>query len=90
MPRVPTRILSADELARLNELEFLTVREAAAYIRVGQGLIRSGIRRGTIPSYRVGTWFRIPRRQFLASLEAGALSDVNEPEAVAEIVRLPQ
>jgi len=74
MPNVPDRLLTGDEIAQLNEQEFWTVAEAAAFLRVGQGVIRTAIRRGTIPCFRVGTWMRIPRRRFLESVEAGALT----------------
>ena len=87
MPKVPERLLTADELARLSEQEFWTVEEAAAVLRVGKGLIRTAIRRGTIPCFRAGTWMRIPRRRFLELLEVGSLT-LDTPEA--EIVRLPQ
>lgn len=87
MPKVPERLLTANELARLHEQDFWTVEEAAAVLRVGKGLIRTAIRRGTIPCFRAGTWMRIPRRRFLELLEAGALT-LDAP--VAEIVRLPQ
>ena len=87
MPKVPERLLTAEELAHLNEQEFWTVEEAAAMLRVGKGFIRSAIRRGAIPCFRAGTWMRIPRRRFLELLETGALK-VDTPDA--EIVRLPQ
>ena len=87
MPKVPERRLTADELASLHAQEFWTVEEAAAVLRVGKGLIRTAIRRGTIPCFRAGTWMRIPRRRFLELLETGALT-LDVP--VAEIVRLPQ
>ncbi len=88
MPRVPAKLLTADEIESLNSQEFLTVREAAGLLRVGQGLIRTAIRRGTIPCFRAGTWMRIPRRRLLELLEAGALT-LDAPESDAEIVRLP-
>ena len=88
MPKVPERRLTADEIAYLNEQEFWSVEEAAAMLRVGKGIIRTAIRRGTIPCFRVGTWMRIPRRRLLNLLEAGALKAIDRPEA--EIVRLPQ
>lgn len=87
MPNVPERLLTADEIAQLNAQEFWTVAEAAAFLRVGQGVIRTAVRRGTIPCFRVGTWMRIPRRRFLESVESGALT---LETADAEIVRLPQ
>lgn len=89
MPKVPAQRVSAGELARLRQEEIWTVREAAQFLRVGEGLIRSGIHRGAIPCIRAGTWMRIPRRRFLEAIEAGALV-ADEPAAEAEIVRLPE
>jgi len=89
MPKVPQRLLTADEQASLQAQEFWTVRDAARYLRVGEGLIRSGIHCGEIPCIRAGTWMRIPRRRFMQALESGALMP-DAPEADAEIVRLPQ
>ena len=89
MPKVPARLLTADEIARLRAQEIWTVSEAAAFMRVGKGLIRTAIQRGQIPCFRAGTWMRIPRRQFLAALESGALAEDAPPED-ADIVRLAE
>lgn len=88
MPKVPRRLLTADELASLHAQEFWTVEEVAAVLRVGPGFVRTAIHRGTIPCMRAGMRMLIPRRRFMQALEAGALMP-DAPEADAEIVRLP-
>lgn len=41
---------------------FVTVREAAAYLRLSESATRLAIKRGDIPSLRVGKAIRIPTR----------------------------
>ncbi|WP_051276272.1 helix-turn-helix domain-containing protein [Desulfovirgula thermocuniculi] len=50
--------------------EFLTVGEVAALLRLGRSTAYELIRRGEIPSFRVGRHIRIPRRE-LERLAAG-------------------
>ena len=90
MPKVPARLLTGEELVLLKEQEFWTVKEAAGYLRVGEGQIRTSIQSGQIPCFRAGTWMRIPRRQFLAALEAGALTEDTPTWPEDEVVRLPR
>ena len=49
----------------------LSVNEAAALAHCGPRAIHSLIRRGLVPAIKVGPWYRIARRPFLAYLERG-------------------
>lgn len=53
----------------------LTVEEAAKLLRIGRGAAYEAVRKGEIPSVRVGRTIRVPRRallELLGALEAGA------------------
>ena len=55
----------------LNSQAVLKVREAAQLARCGRRAIYSMIHDGRIPAVRVGVAYRIPTRPFLAHLERG-------------------
>jgi len=57
--------MSADATERL----VLSVEEARKLLRVGQGLMYDAIRRGEIPSIRVGRRILIPRAALQQMLE---------------------
>ena len=47
----------------------MTVREAAAALKIGRGLAYEAVRRGEIPAIRVGRRLLIPRRALEKLLE---------------------
>lgn len=50
------------------ELKLLTVEQARASVPISRGLFYEGLRKGEIPSIRVGTRILIPRARFEAWL----------------------
>jgi excisionase family DNA binding protein len=55
----------------------MTVEEAAVLLGISRGLAYELVRRGVLPSLRLGRWLVVPRRRLLAMIEGGA------PETVA-------
>jgi excisionase family DNA binding protein len=55
-----------------NEPVLLTVREAAALMRIGRDTAYSLVAEGRIPSIRLGRQIRIPRAALVAHLEREA------------------
>lgn len=53
----------------IHKNELLTVKEVATYLRVGRVTVWRWCKDGTIPAYRVGRNWRIPRADFLELLE---------------------
>ena len=60
---------STPTVGELQQNELLTVREVAAYLRVGRVTVWRWCKEGTIPACRVGRNWRIPRDDFLDLLE---------------------
>lgn len=50
----------------------LTPKEAAAMVPMGINQFYTAVRRGAIPSLRIGNSIRIPRKKFMAFLEGDA------------------
>ena len=53
----------------IHKNELLTVKEVATYLRVGRVTVWRWCKDGTIPAYRVGRNWRIPRDDFFELLE---------------------
>lgn len=58
-----------ENLGGENESVLLTVREAAALMRIGRDTAYSLVAEGRIPSIRLGRQIRIPRAALIAHLE---------------------
>jgi excisionase family DNA binding protein len=62
----------------VNELPaVLTVPEAAELLRIGRGAAYEAIRRGDIPSIRIGRSLRVPRCQIVELLEGGEAAEMS-------------
>ena len=66
------------EIQRLRAQPVLSASEAATLARCGRRAVYSWIRRGVIPAVKAGPWFRIPTRPFLAYLEHGDATLIEE------------
>ncbi len=61
----------------------LTVEETAAVLRIGRSSAYDGVRRGDIPSIRVGRKIRVPRHALEAMLGSREISPHNDFEPAA-------
>jgi len=57
----------------------MTVREAAAALKISRGLAYQAARDGSIPTIRIGRRLLVPRRALEKLLEAPIPSDIKEP-----------
>lgn len=57
----------------------LTVEEAAKLLRIGRGPAYEAVRRGEIPSVKLGRTIRVPRAALLSMLEANGDGDEDAP-----------
>jgi excisionase family DNA binding protein len=72
--------LSTVDLRRLDDLPaFLTVPEAAAFLRLGRSACYEAVARGEIPSVRLGAKLRVPRGALLQLAREQAVSNAGEP-----------
>ena len=72
--------MSAVDLRRLADLPaFLTVPEAAVFLRLGRSAAYEAVARGEIPSVRFGAKLRIPRGALLRLACEQAVSNAGEP-----------
>jgi putative molybdopterin biosynthesis protein len=55
----------------MSQEDFLTVEEAAAWLRVSKNTIRESIRRGQLPAFKVGREWRISRQVVLDYAKRG-------------------
>ena len=62
---------------QLQHNELLTVKEVADYLRVGRVTVWRWCKEGTLPAYRVGRNWRIPRDDFLELLNASYSFETN-------------
>lgn len=63
----------------------LTVEETAAVLRIGRGAAYEAVRRGDIPSVRLGRSLRVPRRALDELLGTPTSEEVaSQPTAVAD------
>ena len=61
----------------------LTVKEAAALMRIGRDTTYSLVAHGRIPSVKLGKQIRIPRAALVAHLEKEALGEVADKKATS-------
>lgn len=57
----------------------MTVREAAAALKISRGLAYQAARDGSIPTIRIGRRLLVPRRALEKLLEGPIPSDIKEP-----------
>ena len=78
--------LTKDELEQLMAQPVWSVAETAAYLRVGQRVIRDLVNRGVIVAYNIGRWIRIPRERLLEDLERGRIRTEDGGAAIRRAV----
>jgi excisionase family DNA binding protein len=61
----------------------LTVDQTAEVLSIGRGSAYEAVRRGEIPSVRLGRTIRVPRRALLELLGESDPSETREPEALS-------
>jgi excisionase family DNA binding protein len=76
---VPAEDTWETELEGKRGLEMMTVREAAALMRVGRDTAYSLVAERRIPSLRLGRQIRIPRRALLEHLAKTAMEQCESP-----------
>jgi excisionase family DNA binding protein len=64
-----TKNMSAQAETDVSENELLTVREAAAYLRVSRVTAWRWCQQGIIPAFRIGRSWRVPRDELLELTE---------------------
>jgi excisionase family DNA binding protein len=60
-----------------DDLELLTVKEAASYLSLTEDTVRSSCRRGDLKAHKVNRRWRIPRENLNAYLYGDQQTDVN-------------
>jgi excisionase family DNA binding protein len=74
--------LSALDLRRLDDLPaFLTISEAATFLRLGRSSCYEAAARGEIPTVKFGKRLRVPRGALLQLARERLVSDGGEPVA---------